>query len=132
MDINKLIRNSDKVKEALCELPDGRLVCRRPVKIYIPVRFEERGLASIGIETNIIGIYAISVDDKYYGISLVNAFIKIEPTSTMKIDIDGVGYYEFSFEAGSTVMSSVNLVNTACTRVSEISQDVIFHPASCC
>ena len=110
MDISKLVRDPAKIHSSLVELPDGRVVCKSDLKIIIPSRFEERGLAFIGVDTSIIGIYAIILDDKYYGISLVNAMIKIEPTSTMKIDINGVGHYEFSFEAGSTVFSSINLV----------------------
>ena len=110
MDIKKLIRDPDRIKEALTELPDGRLVTKKPIKIITPCRFEERGLLFIGIETIIIGIYAIVLDDLYYGISLSTVMIKIEPMSTIKIEIDGVMYYEFSFDAGSTVMSSITLV----------------------
>lgn len=110
MDIKKLIRDAEKIHSVLVELPDGRLVTKKALKIYVPVRFEEHGLAYIGIETIIVGIYAMVLDDTYYAISLVNAMIKIEPTSIIKIDVNGVGYYEFSFDAGAVVMSSTNLV----------------------
>jgi hypothetical protein len=110
MDFRKLIRDAEKVKDVLREFPDGRLVCKKQVKIYIPTRFEECNLAFIGAETNIIGIYAIVVDDLYYGVSLVNAMMRIEPTSIMKVEIDGVWHYEFLFDAGSTVISDVKLV----------------------
>jgi len=112
MDIKKLIRDASRVHLNLQELSDGRLVAKKSCKIYIPTRFSERGLASIGIDTQIVGIYAIVVEDKYYGISMVNAMIRIEPTSTIKILINEEEFYEFYFEAGSTVMSSVNLVKT--------------------
>ena len=112
MDIKNLIRDPSKIHECLTELSDGRLVAKKQLKIIIPVRFAECNLASIGAEVNIVGIFAIIRDDKYYGLSLVNAMIRIEPTSTMKIDINDVGHYEFTFEPGSTVMSSVNLVKT--------------------
>lgn len=110
MDIKKLVRNPSKIHDALVELPEGKLVCKKRLRIYIPVRFEERNLASVSTDIYIVGIYAIVLDDLYYGISLVNAMMRIEPTSTMKIDIDGVGYYEFTFEPGSTITPSVNLV----------------------
>jgi hypothetical protein len=42
-------------------------VAKAPVKIYISTRFEERGLAEVGIETFIFGVYAITVDDSYCG-----------------------------------------------------------------
>lgn len=110
MNPKLLKRDAKKVHAALQELQDGRLVAVRPVKIYVPARFAEHGLAFIGVETQIIGIYAITVDDQYYGVSLVNAMMRIEPTSTIKIQIDEEEYYQFEFEAGSTVVASVNLV----------------------
>ena len=124
MDPKKLIHAAKNVHSALAELEDGRLVAKKAVKIYIPSRFAERGLASIGIETQIVGIYAIVVDDAYYGISLVNAMIRIEPTSTMKVMINGDEYFEFYFEPGSTVMSSTHLVKTD-TLVYRIYDEII-------
>lgn len=112
MDVSKLIRDPKRVQAYLEELPDGRLVCKKPVKIYIPARFAERGLAQIGIDTYIVGIYAIVVEDVYYGVSMVNAMLPIEPTSTLKLQIEGDDYYEFSFDAGSTVVTSTDLVKT--------------------
>lgn len=112
MDFKKLVRDASKVHSCLAELPDGRLVTKKPLRIYIPARFEEASLAFIGVETNIIGIFAIVTEDNYYGVSMVNAMIRIEPTSIMKIEIEGEWYYEFSFEAGSTVISDMNLVKT--------------------
>lgn len=112
MDITKLVRDPKRVQAYLEELPNGSLVCKKPVKIYIPARFAERGLAQIGIETYIVGIYAIVVEDVYYGVSMVNAMLPIEPTSTLKIQMDGDDYYEFSFDAGSVVVTSTDLVKT--------------------
>ena len=110
MDLSKLKRDPKRVHEALQEMPDGRLVTKKTCKIIIPSRFAECGLASVGIETNIVGIYAIIVEDIYYGVSLVNAMVRIEPSSTMKILIDDQEFYEFTFDPGSTVIPSLQLV----------------------
>lgn len=112
MDKNLLIRDAEKVKACLRELEDGRLVTTKPLKIQIPARFAERGLASIGIESFIVGIYAMILEDQYYAVSTVNAMIRIDPTSTVRITIDGDEYYEFSFDPGSTVIQSLDLVQT--------------------
>jgi hypothetical protein len=112
MDISKLERNPEKVHAYLKELPDMRLVTTKGVKMLIPSRYAERGLAQIGVETYIVGICAIVVDDKYYALLMVNAMVRVEPTSSMKIMIDEDEYYEFYFEPGSTVMSSLLLVKT--------------------
>lgn len=113
MDFNKLIRNPSKIKESLLTLNNDSVVCDKEVKIYIPERYLERNMAYVGSENHILGIYAITVDDKYYGVSLVNAMIPIDPTSTNYIKINDESYIEFVFTKGSTVFKSINLVKTA-------------------
>lgn len=109
MEIKSLIRDPKKIHACLKEVGD-KLVAVRPVKILVPTRYEERGLAEIGMEVYIIGIYCIVTEDKYYGISMVNAMHRIEPFSTLVIKMDGEEYYEFSFRAGDVVFPSLNLV----------------------
>jgi hypothetical protein len=111
MNPKNLIRDAKKVHACLQELPDSRLIALKPCKIYVPARFEDQGLyEQVGADTYIVGIYAIVVEDKYYGISLVNAMIRIEPSSVLKVKINNEDYFEFTFAEGSTVFSSVNLV----------------------
>lgn len=110
MNIHGLVRDPKVIHANLRELPDDRLITVKGCKIYVPVRFSERGLVSIGAETHIVGIYAIVVDDKYYGVSMVNAMIRIEPYTRNTVSIDGDDYFEFVFEAGSTVFASTQLV----------------------
>lgn len=112
MDVKKLVRDGARVRACIKELPDGRLIALKELKIFIPTRFTERGLASVGIETTIVGIYAIVLDDAYYGVSTVNAKMRIEPTSTMKVMLDGDEYFQFTFEPGSTIVASVHLVKS--------------------
>lgn len=112
MDTTKLIRDAARVHACLEELPDGRVLAVKPVRIHIPARFAERDLAYVGIENYILGIYAIIVEDQFYGVSLVNAMIPIDPTETNRIKINGDEYFEFVFPAGSTVFKSLNLLKT--------------------
>ena len=109
MIISELKRNPDKIKESLREI-DGSLIALRTLKIYIPCRFAERNLAIIGLDTRIVGIYCIVDEDMNYAVSTVNAFILIEPTSTIKIVINGNEYYEFTFDKGSVVMPTLELM----------------------
>lgn len=105
-----LTRDASRVIETLEELPDNRLVTKKGCKIYVPARFAEHDLAVLGVKNYIVGIYAIVVDDTYYGVSTVNAMINIDPTDTNKIKIDGEDYIEFVFSPGSTVIKSLDLV----------------------
>jgi hypothetical protein len=113
MDISKLTRDAKQVLSHLTELKDGSVVCDKECKIYIPTRYVERKLAYVGVENYILGIYAIVVDDKYYGVSLVNAMIPIDPTTTNKVKINDDDYYEFVFKPGSRVIKSTGLVKAS-------------------
>lgn len=94
-------------------------VTRKGCKIYTPVRFTERGLASVGVDTNIVGICAIVVEDKYFSTMIVNALIRIDPNATNRVVFDGDEYFEFVFNPGSTVIPSLALVkqNTIVYRI---------------
>jgi hypothetical protein len=110
MDPSKLIHDPAKVQSYIRETPDGKLIAAKPIKLYIPTRFAERNLASVGIETHTVGIAGLVVEDTYYALFLVNATMRIEPTSLMKIMVGDDEYYEFFFEAGSTLVSTTKLV----------------------
>jgi hypothetical protein len=110
MDISKLVRNAEMIHAQLKELPDSRLVTIGGCKIYIPQRFSERNLAEVGVSTKIIGCFAITVQDKYYGVMSANAMMNIKPSSMNIVRIDETDYYEFVFDPGSTVIETTDLV----------------------
>lgn len=112
MDPKKLKRDASKVHAHLKELEDGSLVTTKGCKIYIPTRFTEQQMAFLGTETSISGIFAITVDDTYFGVSLANAMMRIEPTITNYIKIEDEDYIEFIFEPGSVVITNLNLLKT--------------------
>ena len=112
MDPSKLQRNPDLVRSYFKLLADRSLITTKGCKIYIPVRFAEKGMAEIGIKTYTVGIFAITVEDKYYSVWKINAMTQLTPTSTVKTTINNDEYYEFYFEPGSTVLKSIDLVKT--------------------
>jgi hypothetical protein len=104
-----LLRDAQKVQASLRKLEDKRVVCVKPAKIYIPARFTEVGLASIGTKTQILGICAIVIEN-YYTVMMANALFWIDPTTVTTVVIDDTEYYEFFFEAGSTVFTTTEVV----------------------
>lgn len=112
MDPSQLIRDPSKVHAALREMEDGRVIAIQPCKIHVPVRYAEQNLAYIGAANYILGIFAITVQDKYYGVCLLNSMIPIDPTVIDKTKVDGDEYYEFVFDKGATVFKTVHLVKT--------------------
>lgn len=111
MNIAGLRRDAPAVLKALVETPDGRVVTTKPCQIYIPARYVDYGMAKIGVDNHVLGIYALVVGD-VYSVCKVDAMMSIDPSQTNKIKIEGEEYYEFVFNAGSTVISNVNLVKT--------------------
>lgn len=110
MDHSKYIHDAQKVQAYIRELGDGRLVTTKGLKIVTPVRFAERGLAYVGIETRIVGIFALIVEDQYYGVSIANAMMRITPSSTNRVTYDDDEYYEFTFDPGATIVPATMLV----------------------
>lgn len=124
MKHKSFVKDVARVHGSLTEVVDAKtgnesLVALKSCKIYIPVRFSERGLASVGVETTIVGLFAVVVEDKYYAVMIVNALMRIDPIATNKVVFDGDEYYEFSFNAGSTVIPTLSLVkqNTLVYRI---------------
>jgi hypothetical protein len=105
-----LRRDASQAHKYLKELPDGQLFTTKACKIQIPEHFAHRGLAEVGIETYIYGIYALIFEDGIYAVSNINAMIKITPFKTQTVKIKEVLYYEFYFEANSVVIPNMNLV----------------------
>ena len=110
MDPSAWKRDASKIHSALALQADGSVLASRPVKIYVPERFVEKGLGEIGSETFILGVFAIVVDDKYYAVNKVTAMVRIKPTTTSTVKFDGTSYLEFYFEPGSVVIASTSLI----------------------
>lgn len=124
MNAADLIRDASRVHAHLMETDDGALITTKGCRIFIPGRFAEKTLATISNEVYIVGIFAIVVEGKYYGVSLANAMMRIEPSSTETVMFGEDEYIEFCFEPGSTVISSTELVRND-TLLYEIYDEII-------
>ena len=110
MDFRKLKRDRLACLPNLKALPDGSMMTKKACKIYVPYRYVEYGLAKIGIENHILGVYALVFDDSVYTVSRINAMVPINPSQTNRIKINGEDYLEFVFEANSIVIKNMDLV----------------------
>jgi len=123
MDITRFVRSPEAVKSSLKKVGNS-LFATKPTKIYIPARFRERNMAFVGVETYIVGIFAIVIDDTLMATNIVNSMIQIEPTSFKIVTVDDSDYYEFFFEPGAKVVVNTNLVRRD-TLVYQIYNEVI-------
>lgn len=123
MEISKLRRDPDRVHATIIENGDS-LVTKTGCRIYIPKRFEEKKLATVGEETHITSIFAMVVENQYYSTSMACATMQITPDITSVVKIGDVEYYEFIFNPGSTITPNVNLV-TVSTLVYYIYNEIL-------
>lgn len=112
MDTKALVRDADRVREHLIELEDGSIVTNRPCKIHVPERFTAKKLAVIGSEVFVFGFFPIIMEDEYYAVNNTIAMMRIRPSSTERVVVDGNPYFEFSFEPGDKVIYTTALVVT--------------------
>lgn len=110
MDTSKLTRKPEMVHAILKELPDKKIIVTEECKVHFPVRFEETSLANIGNVVSTVGYFAIIVNESFYGIVNIPAVLKLDPSFINKIKINDDSYYEMSFEKGSTLIDSSDLV----------------------
>jgi hypothetical protein len=110
MDPNALHTDTQAVYASRATLPDGSVVTKTGCTIYIPTWFEEKGLATIGSDIFIAGLYLITLPDKACAVSLINAMMQITPSKFSVVKIEGESYYEFAFDKGARIIKTTQLV----------------------
>lgn len=109
MQSKEFTRSKARVDSALKKV-GTKLVALEPVRIHIPERFTERGLAEIEDVSYILGFMAIITEDNYYASSTLTAMIRTEPDRIGKVVVDDVAYIELFYEKGSAVIASTDVV----------------------
>lgn len=112
MDVDKLVRRPDPIKASLL-VKGKKVIARAKLTILIPEYFTRCGLASIGKETYILGVYAIANEQNEYAISNVPALMRISPSFTRQVKIQDQEYLAFEFEPGSVVIENTDLDKNA-------------------
>lgn len=110
MDITGLIRNPDKVREALSKKSDKSVVCLKDIHITFPQVFIQDNLVDLGDKPAVTAIFAIVVDDKYYAVSNALAKMTLTPDETSTYTEDGDVYVKYTFYAGGTLTENTALV----------------------
>jgi hypothetical protein len=110
MNSSQFIRDKDKVYAAVKATDANDLTAVKQVKVYIPSRYTQADMALFETEKTFVGICALVVDDRYYAVSCVTAFMRTEPSAINDVVIDDVEYIEMTYEAGDRIITNLNLV----------------------
>lgn len=109
MDISKLSHDKAKVSSAWM-YKDQAIVAKAALKIMIPSRYFDAGLAIVDPETYTLAVFAIIVEDKYFACSLATSLMKLMPTDRYEVMVDEEAYTIFEFDKGAVVTPNRNLV----------------------
>ncbi len=102
-------RDPIAIQAALYESNEHKLYCKKPLILEFPKRFVDRGMAHIGIETDVYGIFALH-DEVHYSVSLVPSMINTSPEQIRIVERSDEPYYQFLYSEGSCVIDNTMLV----------------------
>lgn len=107
--MTKYVRNPSTVLNSLKTVGDS-LIAIKNCRIQIPLRYSVIDLAQLSGDIFILGIYAIILDTNEYAVCNIPAMINITPDRIIQTKINDDEYYEFHFDAGSTIIKDLNVV----------------------
>lgn len=110
MDISKFKHDPAAIHKCVVKTPDKKLVTTTGCKISIPVGYTSKGLAIIGSEVSILGVFVIFNDKLQYGVSMATTMVTLGPCIVETVDVDGDPHYVFTFDAGGEVFTTTSLV----------------------
>lgn len=110
MNSSQFVRDKDRVYAAIKATTANELVAIKSIKVYIPARYKQADMAIFETENTFVGICAMVVDDRYYAVSCVTAFMRTEPTAINDVIIDDNEYIEMTYEPGARIITNLNLV----------------------
>lgn len=108
--MNLKVRNSEKVLGSLLDLPGKPVITKKKISIQFPVRFNEIGLATVGAETFVFGLFAMVLETGEYAICNVNSLIELGKGLVEKFYVGEVEYFNFTFQPGDVVFKTKELV----------------------
>ena len=108
---DKLIRDPKRVESTLVE-KDSKILTKTGCKIYVPDDYRTYNFVKMEGTVEILGIYAIVIEDKYFATDNKTIKLVINPDSinSMKVEETGETFIEFSFDPGSVVIESTMVI----------------------
>lgn len=110
--MSKFKRDPKTALSRLTETKDGKVLVRAPCYIQVPERWMGLGigLGSVTEKTMVYGFFPIVFNDGIYTVMNVCALMEITPSRTTKVTVNDQTYYEFHFDADTSIIKSLNVV----------------------
>lgn len=108
MRSSQYTRDAKRVKKAYKRI-GTEIIAVETVKVQIPARFQQQDLAIFESESTFIGYAAWIVEDKYYAVSRVSAFMRTEPSLINNVLVDDQEMIEMTFEPGARIVANTKV-----------------------
>lgn len=106
----ELKRNGGKILEQIHDLPNKPSIAKKKLTIQFPTRFRDIKLAVVGEESYVFGLFAIIYEDSYALLNM-NGYVELGQASSISVvEIEGVEYYNFTYEPGDVIFRTKDIV----------------------
>ncbi len=109
-----MIRDKAQVAKAKKDISSGgvkKCIATKPLKLIIPSYFETRDLVTLGDQIQVVGYYALIVDEKYYTVASYCGKVITVPSSIKRIMIEDEEYFEFTYEVGDVLFANYDILS---------------------
>lgn len=108
--VNTATLTEDRAAVGACIVTmGGKLVASQALKIYIPYRYFDRKLASLGTVVSTACIFCVVLEDGRWGLCSMPNQIHLTPASTTMDKMDDEDYMVLSFAKGGTISNNSQL-----------------------
>ena len=106
MDVSSLKRDTAKIHTIYTEQPDGSVIANRDFEVYIPKRFTENGMATIGDVVETVAVMGLVIPGECYAplVALLN--LTLVPLAMREESVKGVRYIVLEFTKGDTFIAN--------------------------
>ncbi|CAH0447992.1 virion structural protein [Vibrio phage vB_VpaM_sm033] len=104
-------RDRDKVLSAIHEETKyHKWMAKENIKIVFPKRYINGKLGNLDERFNTVAIFAVILEDGTWEVCSICSIIPLTPSGSSIIKINGVDYYELTWEKGQVICPNLNLV----------------------
>ena len=108
IDISKLKRDDNYVKSFLKKV-DNFIIVNTDCYVLFPARYENKELALLANTSQVLGVFAIVIGNKY-GITKIPNLVEMVPDEIDQVEINNDIYYRFTFNKGDVLINNINIV----------------------
>lgn len=97
-------------RKAFTELADGSVIANRKLEIYLPKRFVENGMATVGDKVHTAAVLGLVIPGECYAPLVALMDVTLVPLNIREMNVKGVQYLVLEFEKGDTVIENLEVL----------------------